>query len=189
MARTGNANPIQRLRALTQTGLTDFTVGIVSYFSDDHLQQFLDQNRADLFREPLSVVVSYDGSGTARYYDYYFQPGEYEEGTAAFIVATSIGSAIAGSAMTIDYQAGHISFGTVNQGGTVYYLTARKYDINAAAAAIWRQKAAYAASGYDFSADGQSMSRSQLFKHYNQMAQMYEAQSAPLTVRMVRSDN
>jgi hypothetical protein len=187
--RSGMANPIQRLRALAQAGMTDFTAGLVSYFSDQHLQEFLDRNRVDLFREPLSTVVAYDGSGTAHYHDYYFAPGDYEEGTASFVVATSSGSAVAGSRMEIDYQAGHISFGTVDQGGTSYYLTARKYDMNAAAGRVWRQKASLVASAYDFEADGQRMNRSQLFKQYTQMAQMFESQAAPMTARMVRSDN
>lgn len=187
--RSGMANPIQRLRGMTNAGIADFTVGAVSWFSDSQLQQILDTHRVDVYREPLTDQVTYDSGGTARYYDYYFAPGEYEEGTAAFIVATARGSALAGTVMSIDYQAGHISFGTVSQGGTAYYLTARRYDINAAAADVWRQKASLVASAYDFEADGQRMNRSQLFKQYTQMAQMFESQAAPMTARMVRSDN
>jgi hypothetical protein len=187
--RSGMANPIQALRALAQAGTADFTAGPFSYFSNQHLQDYLDRNRHDLYREPLSAVVTYDSGGTARYYDYYFSPGDYEEGTASFVVATSQGSAVAGSLMAINYAAGHISFGTVDQGGTSYYLTARKYDMNAAAGLVWRQKASLVASAYDFEADGQRMNRSQLFKQYTQMAQMFESQAAPMTARMVRSDN
>lgn len=187
--RTGMANTITRLRGMTNAGIADFTVGAVSWFSDSQLQQILDTHRVDVYREPLNDIVTYDGSGTAQYLYYSFPPGEYEEGTAAFIVATSQGSALAGSVMTIDYQAGHISFGTVSQGGTVYYLTARRYDINAAAADVWRQKAAAVACGYDFVSDGQSMHRSQMHTQFMQMAALYDAQAEPVRVTMVRSDN
>jgi hypothetical protein len=187
--RTGMANTITRLRGMTNAGIADFTVGAVSWFSDSQLQQILDTHRVDVYREPLTDQVTYDSGGTARYYNYYFAPGEYEEGTAAFIVATARGSALAGTVMNIDYQAGHISFGTVSQGGTAYYLTARRYDINAAAADVWRQKAAAVACRYDFASDGQSMHRSQMYAQFMQMAAIYDAQAEPLRVTMVRSDN
>lgn len=187
MARTGMANPIVELRNLGQAGTADFTMGTVNYWSDDHLQAILDRNRTDVIMEQLKSEPTEDGSGTVKYYDYYCKPGWYEEGTATFRVTTSMGSAVSPS--EINYQMGHISFGLTNQAGTVYYLTARKYDMNAAAAQVWRVKAANVASAYDFSADGQSMSRSQMQRHFLQMATMYDAMSEPRIVTMYRSDN
>lgn len=183
-ARTGMANPILHLREMAQAGTSDYTLGTVNYFTDQHLQDVLDQYRCDLYRVPLEDQSTYDGSGTAKYFDYYFEGGCYEEGTAQFIVATSIGSAV--TPTTIEYQQGHMSFGTVNQMGTAYYLTARWFDLNAVAAHVWRQKAASVAMAYDFNADGQSMSRSQLKKHYQEMASLYASQARPMTATMVR---
>ena len=185
MARTGMSNPIIKLRSLTEAGSADYTVNAVTYWTDDQLQTVLDTYRTDVFSETLEPVITYDGSGTANYYDYFCIPGDYEEGTAQFRVTTSLGSAVT---PTINYQAGHLSFGAVNQAGTAYYLTARRFDISAAAADVWRRKAAHVAEAYDFSADGQSMSRSQMKKHFSEMAQMYSGQAQPSTARLTRDD-
>lgn len=186
-ARTGMANTIARLRGLAQVGTADYTVASVAYWSDDQLQVVLDQNRTDVFSEALESVPTMDGSGTAKYFDYYCTPAEYEEGTAQFQVTDSRGNAVTSNA-TINYQAGHISFGTVNQMGTAYYLTARRYDLNAAAADVWRSKAANVAAYYDFNADGHSMSRSQMKKQFIEMANEFAMQAQPVQVRMRRSD-
>ena len=56
------------------------------------------------------------------------------------------------------------------------------YDLNAAAADIWEEKAAGIADRYDFSADGQSYSRSQAVDHAQRMARYYRAKRAPRTI-------
>jgi hypothetical protein len=58
-------------------------------------------------------------------------------------------------------------------------LTGRSYDIYAAAADIWRRKAAhYASSSFDFSTDNHSIKRSQVYKHCLEMAEHYESMSS-----------
>jgi hypothetical protein len=52
------------------------------------------------------------------------------------------------------------------------------WDLNYAAAEGWRWKAAKAAARYDLSANGNSLSRSQLVAHCEQMADMYTARLA-----------
>lgn len=185
-ARTGMANPILKLRNLAQVGTADYQVGTVYYWTDNQLQDVLDDHAVDLWRYPLTSQYTNDGSGTAKYYDYYFPPSDYDEGTAAFIVANSLGSAV--TPTTYEYMRGHLSFGTVNQLGTAYYLTARKFDINASAADVWKRKASQVASAYSFSADGQTMNRSDLQKQYLQMAREFEALSEPMTVSVTRGD-
>jgi len=49
------------------------------------------------------------------------------------------------------------------------------YDINAAAAQIWDEKAASLATNVDASVDGTSVRRSQLFQHAKQMAAYYRS--------------
>lgn len=44
------------------------------------------------------------------------------------------------------------------------------YDLNAIAAEVWREKAALAADGFDFTAEGASFTRSQFFRHCMKMA-------------------
>lgn len=185
-ARTGMATPIQRLRELTNVGTADYTLGTVAYWSDDALQGVLDRFRQDIYRERLTAV-STTITGSAYYYDYYAPVREYEQGTAYFRIYNAGGTAI--TPTEINYEAGHISFGTVNQHGSAYFLTARAYDLNGAAAHVWRAKAANVAAYYDFSADGHSMSRSQMVRQFQEMADQFSAQAKAFTVQLRRGDD
>lgn len=61
------------------------------------------------------------------------------------------------------------------------------YDLNAAAADIWQEKASLNTEDFDFSADGASYSRSQKFQHAMQMARYYNARRSPKTITMQAS--
>ncbi len=56
------------------------------------------------------------------------------------------------------------------------------YDLNAAAADIWEEKAAVAAQDYSFSADGGNYSRNQVYEQYMKNARHYRARRAPRTM-------
>jgi len=56
------------------------------------------------------------------------------------------------------------------------------YDLNAAAGDIWNEKAAVAASTFDFSADGSQFNRSQAYSQAAQMARFYWARRQPATI-------
>lgn len=185
MARSGLANVILKLRQLTNTGTADYSVASTTYWTDDQLQTVLDQYREDILSESLERIPTVSG-GTPFYYDYYCTPREYEQGTAVFQVTDAGGTA---KTPTVNYEMGHLSFGTVDQHGSAYYLTARAYDLNAAAAHVWRSKAAYVAGAYDFTADGHSMSRSQMVKQYKEMAALYASQAKPMSAQLMRSDS
>lgn len=58
------------------------------------------------------------------------------------------------------------------------------YDLNAAAARIWTEKAALLAGDYDFAADGASYSRSQAHEQTMQMARFYWSKRSMRTVVM-----
>jgi len=169
---------------MTATGTADYALAGLTFWSDDQLQAILDQHREDIFSQQLQAVPTYL-AGTTYYYDYYATPGDYEQGTAAFQVTDSQGLAVT---PTINYEMGHLSFGTVSQGGTVYYLTARLFDVAAAASQVWRSKAAHIADAYDFSVDGHSMSRSQMQKQYLEMAKLYGSEAKVQSVKLVRDD-
>ncbi len=187
MARSTMANPLLRLREMCAAGSADVTVNGVAYWTDDQLQATLDQHRVDIFSERLEDVATYNGSGTALYYDYYCTPGDYEEGTATFQITNSLGSVVTPD--SVNYQIGHISFGTVNQQGTAYYLTGRRFDLNGAAADVWRRKAAQVAMSYSFTADGQTLNRNQMIEHCKAMVDLYASQAEPIRVEMRRGDS
>lgn len=59
------------------------------------------------------------------------------------------------------------------------------YDLHAAAALVWEEKAATVAGQYTFSADGGSYQRSDQYNQYMQMAKHHQARRAPRTKRTV----
>jgi len=61
------------------------------------------------------------------------------------------------------------------------------YDLNAAAADIWDEKAATVAANYDFSADGGTYNRKQQFDMYSQQGRHYRSRRVIRTIRMVQS--
>lgn len=61
------------------------------------------------------------------------------------------------------------------------------YDLHAAAADIWTEKAAVVASAYDFSADGGSYSRNQQYLSFAQQASYHRARRQPIARKMRRA--
>ena len=59
------------------------------------------------------------------------------------------------------------------------------YDLHAAAAAIWEEKAALKAEYFDFSADGATSSRSQVYAQCMKMARYHNARRQPGTIQVV----
>ena len=188
-ARDGMTTLITTLRGWCDAGTAEYTLAGESYWSDDHLQDTLDQHRMDYRRISMVPEAEYDDGGTAHYYSYYF-PGGYWEGTAsgtpAFELENSVGSAIT-TGFSVDLLAGHIRF-TADQGGTIYYLSGRKFDVYRAAGQVWRQKAAHVASKFDVNSDNHRLSRSQVMRHYLSMAEHYEKQAPARSVTWERGD-
>ena len=56
------------------------------------------------------------------------------------------------------------------------------YDLNAAAADVWEEKAAVLAGDYDFSGDGASFKRSQGYEQHMRQARFYRSRRNPRTV-------
>lgn len=52
------------------------------------------------------------------------------------------------------------------------------YDLNAAAADVWQERASTLADRYDFNADGANYSRSQQYQQYMQQARYYRSRRA-----------
>jgi hypothetical protein len=177
-ARAGCAEIITTLRGLCEAGTADYVLAGGTYWTSDALQDILDDHRTDV-NEELTYAARYSGS-TAEYYDYYFASKPVERaasGSAVFHVYNSLGSAAGTADYTVNYRAGHIEF-TSDQGQTRWSVRARAFDINGAAAAVWRQKAAhYQANGFDIKTDNHDLKRSQLVDRALKMAEKYEAAS------------
>ena len=91
------------------------------------------------------------------------------------------------SLYSVDYLRGEVIFSADTTGSAVY-LYGRSYDLYAAAANVWRFKAANAAKKFDFSTDNHSFKRSQYMQHCKEMAQFYESQAEPSVISLYRSD-
>lgn len=196
MARSTMSDLITTVRGMTNAGSTDYTIAGASYWTDDQIQTVLDRHRVEVRDEPLrSFAVTVSG-GSVAWYDYQSSYNFFEQtgsgGSALFVVQDSIGT-IQGTALwTADYSRGLVTFGNTT-GGTAYYLTARSYDVNGAAAEIWRQKAAAYAVMPDFSTDNHSVKRSHIVAQCERMATYYDGQSTgwqnQSSPTMARSDS
>ncbi len=58
------------------------------------------------------------------------------------------------------------------------------YDLNAAAADLWEEKAGALAADYDFEADGAQYSRSQAYEQSMKQARYYRSRRSPKTMTM-----
>lgn len=189
-ARNGMLDLIERVRVLTDAGTAEHTLLGVNYYSDVHIQERLDRQRMDVYREPLTVQVEYSGA-TAIYKRYYFPTPDVERadsGSAAWLVENYQGSAIGTANYTPYYDAQYVEFAT-NTEGSAYYLTYRTYDIERVAAQVWREKATYvSSSATEISTDNHTIKRGDLRKAYLDNAASFEKRAKPKTVRWVRDD-
>jgi hypothetical protein len=188
--RAGMADMIAQLRGMTDAGYDDFKVAGVPYWSDRHMQDYLDRYRTDFLEEDLTAIQQYR-NGTTYYLEYRSQYINLEgvaSGTGVFKLDNAGGTNMPGTMWAADYTRGVITF--VNDtAGSSMILTGRSYDLNASAADIWNTKAANAAKMYSFSSDGQSFTRNQVYQACLKMAKYYEALSAPISVSLFRGDN
>lgn len=187
-------NLLRRLRGLTQVGTAQYTLGTVTWWGDDQLQEVLDAFRVDVNFYEMRAQPDVNPGGTVQYFQYYTDYTNLEEntsGTIYFQIEDGTGSAVGTANYSVDYISGLTRF-NADRGGTVYYLRARSYNILGAAAQIWREMAGNVAAFYSFQTDNQKFTRSDWFTHCMQLADGYDAQggisSGVMTVRMARTD-
>jgi len=180
MARDGMSSLLTRFRRLVDDAGT-------AVWTDNQLQDVLDEHKFRIQREPLGMEKTLLSSSSYEYRVFHSRFGNYEGGgSATFQVEDTSGSQRGTAAYTADYINGIVTM-TADQAGTALYLTAWSYDLNAGAAQCWRERATKVSSYYDVQADGHNISRSQWFRHCLDTAKLYEAQSKPITVRMWRN--
>lgn len=175
IVRQGMTDLIQLLRQWGQAGVSEFTIGSDTYWTNKHLESVLDRNRTDIYRERLTVEPIYSG-GSLIYQDYYFARGHVEQltdGSQIFRLENSAGSIVGTADYTVEYEARHIQFDS-NTENTVYYLSYRSYNVEMAAADVWQQKAAsISESAYEISTDNHTIKRKEKLASYLQMASLW----------------
>ena len=158
----------------------DFALAGVNYFSDDHLEDALDDNVTAIEDLQLTWIKDTVGGGTVEWHR--ALPGtwrNFEEatgGTTVWVIRDGPGAVQGTVGYTVNYHTGEIRF-AADQGGSVYYLTARSYDLNSAAADVWKRKQSYYQNWYEFASDKQRFARQQAFQHALTMEAQYRAQA------------
>lgn len=190
MARDTLASLITTIREMTSAGDSEYTIsGTGTYFSDDHIQELLDQNRSDLWDEPLVAIPERGAGGTTSYTEYCAPCQHFEAtdgGTAVFVVRDSVGTVKGTATYTPDYLRGRVTFAT-SQAGSSYYLTGRSYDVYGAAADLLeRWTARLKLESFDFETDGQRFTRSQKLAAMQAISAEYRGKQRARSVRMVR---
>ena len=190
MARTTMATLITSLRGMALAGSSDYTVNGLSYWTDNQLQDVLDAHRKDVYGYPLTAQPSYSG-GVAVYLEYHSGIINLEQtdgGTAIFYITDGVGANVGTALYTADYNRGVITF-LADTGGIDYELYGRTYDLNAAAADVWRQKAGQYATAVNFSTDNHRVDRGEIIKNCLKMAAFYTQQIGATNVIIMRGDN
>lgn len=174
--RTGMQDLVDRLRKVTNVEVDQYTIGGVTYWTDDQLEAVLDRNAAFLVDHPLVWRPQNIGGGTVTYV---VAEGQYknletaDSGTARWAVRDSDGDIQGTAGYSVDYDNCRLTF-SADQGGTAYYLTGYTFDVHAAAVEIIRDKMAYIDLWYDFGADGAQYSRSQAMDNLRELANEHQ---------------
>lgn len=180
------------LRGMTEAGTADWTLGTAVFWDNDQLDTILDRYREDEINELLTPFPIVGVGGTSLYYEYRMSEGNFEQtsgGTAIFWIQDSTYATVGTANYTVDYLRGVVTFANDTAGST-YYYNGRTYDLNGAAADIWRKKASHYHTAFNFSTDNHKVDREAIYKHCVQMAEMYESmgEESVTTMRVIRSD-
>jgi hypothetical protein len=184
------ADLLLTLRGLTAAGSAEYTVNAVSYWTDQQLQDVLDRHVYPIRHEELLPLDTIGTGGTVTYLDYQ-SPRRFLEstigGTSRFTIQDEGGTTVGTASYSVDYPRGMVTF-TADTEGLSRFLTGFSYDVNAAAADVWAQKASHYVTAYDFSTDNHSLKRSQIIQNCLTMAKGYGSGAAVYSVTMERSD-
>ena len=190
MARTGMQTLIDTVRGYANAAPDEWTIStdtsLIEYWSDEEIQRVLDRHKREYIHELMDAQPTYE-SGTTVFKQYLLGATNVEGGTVVFRVEDTAGTV---SGYTVDYTRGIVTFST-DQSGKAFYWSGFAYDVDAAAADIWRMKASHVAGLVDFSTDGHSVKRSQQAQQYLTMANYFQQRSASegvQTVRIMRDD-
>jgi hypothetical protein len=175
---------VQTVRELSNAGTNEMTVGTTVYWSDDHIQTALDNNRKDFQFMPTEVYPE-QAVGSVVYKEFHTEP--YIEAGTNFYLQYAGGTVVGTALYSVDYTRGVITF-TNDTAGTAFYVTGRTYDVNMAASEIWKRKASNVANQVDWSSDNHSVKNSQVFQFYTKQAEYFASMGKQNTVTIYRGD-
>ena len=183
--RATMADLILDLRGLTDASTSDYTAGGVTFWTDQQLQDILDGRVVSMHFAELGAIPEY-ANGVYTYKEYVLPLGNVEGGTALTIM-DNVGVAQGTALWSFDRNRGVITF-TNDQAAAPRFATGKSYNVNLAAADVWRKKAAHYAVAYDVSTDNHSLKRSQLVAQAKEQMKYFEAMGGASSVTMERGD-
>src|SRR6266567_9019686 len=154
--------------------------GASQVWSDQQIQDTMDESRVDYGNEALQAVPSFSGA-TIQYLDYYHDLGGWEDGMVLKQYLTQVVTPT-----TSEPIAGHWSFSTSKL--PPIYITGSLHDIYRAAADLLERWAAKWVLSYGFSSDGQSFQRQQAAQMLQALAKTYRMKQRPRMIIATRSD-
>ena len=190
IARSTMADLVGNLRSLTNAGANEYAVAGVPFWTDKQLETILDRHATYIRDESLKIQHTIEAAGSVSYYDYQSSYRFLENtsgGTSRFIIRDETHTVVGTAAYTVDYPRGLVTFGT-STAGVARYLTGYSYDLNAAAADVWYQKASHYVTAYDVSTDNHNLKRSQIIQGCLTMAKEYDSGSQVFSVSIDRGD-
>jgi len=177
--RATMANLISRVRVLTNDTLP---LGSGQIFTDQDVQNVMDETRLDVQNLALRPVATYSGS-SVQYLDYYSDPGmgNWEDDLIIKQYRT-----ILTTPTTIEPIVGHFTYSTTTL--PPLYIYGKSYDCYRAAADLLERWAAKWVLLYSFTSDSQSFQRSQATDKLLKLAHSYRAKQRALTISLARAD-
>lgn len=157
-----------------------------AYFTDQDIQDRLDLNRRNLYREPLIGSETLAAGGTTEYHDYH--------STWPFWESSTILQDAQGTPLTpdeSDFLTGYWHFDTDTE---LYclYLTGRRYDVYGTCAGLLINLVSRLRKEFNFTADGLTIQRITQVRDLQEQAEMYRrmswASGNATQVKLVRKD-
>ena len=175
MARSSMAALIARVRDLIND-----PAGSSQVWSDDQIQDVLDEGREDLVNVSLIPKPTFSGS-TIQYLNYYYPYGGFEDD---YILKQYL--TVLETPSSVEPIAGHFTFAS-NVFPPVY-ITAKVHDVYRASADLLERWSAKWVLSYDVLVGGQQFKRSQATDALLKLAKQYRMKQRPKSISMVRSD-
>jgi hypothetical protein len=160
---------IEEVRRLTGASTAEYTVGTVSYYTDDHIERILDSRRVRMARIPVEYEYELDsvaGDGSQAYLHATVPFAWLEDtsgGTSGFVLSNGQGSLLAGSIFTLSPEDGYIEFSS-DRGGTTFYASGWVHDPYQAAVDVLTSWASELSRQVDWVSDNMRVNRSQKAK-------------------------
>mgnify|MGYP003508887011 CR=1 FL=1 len=197
--REGMAQLITALRRMTDTESAAEAVETGNYWSDEMLQDELDRHVAEFRRVVLQPIPEVLAGNQLAYLEYAIPAvvGRWLERPTTltvdgyFEVLDSTGGlvlyGVGEEQFVVDWAVMRVVFGK-NREGHQFYLTARSYDLNSSAAAIWLEKAAKRTTLIDWRTDNHQFWQDQEYQHCMEMHRRYAGKSGMRLSRFARID-